>query len=324
MKKSNIFYIAAFVGIALVLTFLLDVLFDFLRGALSGVAAEMSGVVNIDKVFTFPNALFLGIGISLLVVMLMCRMLKPLLVLLMYFVVQVFCSFFLPLFVDLSAGASSPEFGAAMSWTLIISSVLTVLVLHAIKLIDVTRPFGTGLKASSTTLSIIAVILLMFASNLLTEWMQLDNLMAEQFVAMATTLPGALAIGVVGPITEEYVFREGIQGSMLRQGITPWMACVFSALIFGLVHGNPAQIPFAFLVGLVFAVVYQRTRSIIPVSICHIINNSSAVVLMNIYSDRPDIGFSDIMGQTTMYMSFGVALVAGILLLFIPQKQNAR
>ncbi|MBQ8804912.1 MAG: CPBP family intramembrane metalloprotease [Bacteroidaceae bacterium] len=324
MKKSNFNIIAIFIAIAFVATILLNILFNFLATTLEGIEERIPPeVLVLDKVFTFTNALFLGIGISLIVVMFICRMLKPLLVLLLYFVVQVFCSMLLPLFVDLSAGTSSPGFAAAMSWTLIVSSVLTVIVLHAVKLIDVTRPLGMGLKMRGTVLSVIAVIFLMFASNLLTEWMQLENLMAEEFIAMATTIPGALAIGIIGPITEEYVFREGIQGSMLRQGVTPWLACVFSAMVFGLVHGNPAQIPFAFLVGLVFAVVYMRTRSIIPVSICHIINNSHAVILMNIYSDRPDIGFKDIIGsETIMYVSFALALVVGLLMLVVSGRDN--
>ena len=147
MKKSNFNIIAIFIAIAFVATILLNILFNFLATTLEGIKERIpTEVLVLDKVFTFTNALFLGIGISLIVVMFICRMLKPLLVLLLYFVVQAFCSMLLPLFVDLSAGTSSPSFAVAMSWTLIASSVLTVIVLHAVKLIDVTRPLGMGLR----------------------------------------------------------------------------------------------------------------------------------------------------------------------------------
>lgn len=251
-------------------------------------------------------------------------MFRPIIALAIYFVVQIVCS--IPIIaISVVQGRESGDImpsADALSWSLIVSSVITVAILHIFKFINITRTGLSELKAKPAALAILSLILLMFASNILTEWMQLDNIMAEQFSAMAQTLSGALAIGVVGPIAEEYVFREAIQGEMLRHGARPWVACFVSALIFGLVHGNPAQIPFAFLVGLAFAVVYMHTRSIIPVIICHIINNSTSVVLMNIYSDSPDIQFSDIMGSTATIVAFALALIGGLALLRFVVKQT--
>ncbi len=254
-------------------------------------------------------------------------LLVPFCALLVYGIVQIVCSLAL-LFISLMNGDTDASHlftydGSMLSWALLVSSVLTIVLLHVFKFINVFRPNG---NASFFTFPfslsyVFALTLLMFSSNLLTEWINLENNLEQQFLSMAVTVPGMLAIGVVGPITEEYVFREAIQGGMLRNGVRPWIACVASALVFGIIHWNPAQIPFAFMVGLAFAYVYYRTRSIIPVMICHIINNSSAVVLMNVYSDRPDITFRELIGSdAAMIACFALSLILGLLLLWKKRK----
>ena len=62
-----------------------------------------------------------------------------------------------------------------------------------------------------------------------------------------------LYISLVAPVVEELLFR----GAVLRsfQPFGKRFAIVFSALLFGLFHGNLVQIPFAFLVGLVLGYV---------------------------------------------------------------------
>ena len=251
-------------------------------------------------------------------------MLKPFIAFAIYLVVQLVCS--IPLVVisvtDTVKTGSLSISSELLSWSLIASSVITIVVLHIFKFINVLKPGICHLKAKTASVAILSVVLLMFASSVLTEWMQLENLMADQFLAMAQTVPGMIAIGIIGPIAEEYVFREAIQGGMLRYGARPWVACVVSALIFGLVHGNPAQIPFAFLVGIVFALVYMYTRSILPVIICHVINNSTSVVLMNIYADKPDAGFNDIFGLVPTIIAFVLSLIVGLLLLRWFMKQS--
>ena len=60
-------------------------------------------------------------------------------------------------------------------------------------------------------------------------------------MAMANNLWGILGIALVGPVVEELVFREGIQGTMERGGVKPWIAILVSALCFGLIHFNPGR-----------------------------------------------------------------------------------
>ena len=65
----------------------------------------------------------------------------------------------------------------------------------------------------------------------------------------------------------------------------PWTAIIVSSLIFGVVHMNPAQIPFAFLLGMMFGWLYYRTGSLLPGIIGHVLNNSVATANMLLYGD---------------------------------------
>lgn len=100
----------------------------------------------------------------------------------------------------------------------------------------------------------------------------LPNLMEDEFVDMSNNVWGVLAIVVIGPFTEEFLFRGAILGGLLKK-IDPKYAILISALIFGVVHFNPAQIVFAFLVGLVLGYVYYSTGSLLLPILIHIIVN---------------------------------------------------
>ncbi len=86
----------------------------------------------------------------------------------------------------------------------------------------------------------------------------------------STTVSMFLYAAILGPITEELIFR----GFVLR-GLEPYgkgFAIIVSAIVFGAFHGNLVQGIFAFTVGVIFAYVtleYSITWSIF----LHIINN---------------------------------------------------
>ena len=77
-----------------------------------------------------------------------------------------------------------------------------------------------------------------------------------------------LSVGIVGPITEEIVFR-GIPMTRLGPAIGGWGAVFVSSLLFGLAHGTPLAIGYAFLIGMVFAAIYLRYGTILPGIVCH-------------------------------------------------------
>ena len=84
-----------------------------------------------------------------------------------------------------------------------------------------------------------------------------------------------IAIAVVPPIIEEFLFRGAILGSLRKHGDA--LAIVVSAVMFGFAHSNFIQTPVTFLVGLVLAYLTVKTNSLIPAIIIHFVNNSSSV-----------------------------------------------
>ena len=116
--------------------------------------------------------------------------------------------------------------------------------------------------------------------NLCSEFIGLPDLMQDTFRAMSRNVFGIISITIMAPLVEELLFRGAIQGYMLRKGIKPLHAILIASAIFGIVHMNPIQIPFAFAIGMIFGWLYYRTGSVIPGIVGHFINNSIACIQM--------------------------------------------
>ena len=110
---------------------------------------------------------------------------------------------------------------------------------------------------------------------------------------------GYVALGILAPVAEEFVFRGGLLRTLLSmmrvrgwesgryvaptassasvaptrssasgeragRAWAPWLAIAFSALLFGVVHMNWAQGFHGFIMGLLLGWLYYRTGSMMP------------------------------------------------------------
>lgn len=130
------------------------------------------------------------------------------------------------------------------------------------------------------------------------EWLQeqmpvLPNLIENEFDGILRNRWGYFAVGIMAPIAEEAVFRGAILRSLLSS-IRPWTAIALSALLFALIHMNPAQMPHAFLVGLLLGWIYWRTGSILPTILFHWVNNSVAYAIYNIIPQSQNLRLIDL------------------------------
>ena len=100
----------------------------------------------------------------------------------------------------------------------------------------------------------------------------------EMFHLMKDNIWCLLLICIVGPLTEELVFREGIVRHLAYKRLQPVAAAVVGAILFGLVHGNPAQMIPAAVIGFILGIFYVRTGNIQLCAAAHIVNNSVAVL----------------------------------------------
>lgn len=81
-----------------------------------------------------------------------------------------------------------------------------------------------------------------------------------------------IAIGLVGPVFEELIFRAIIQRGLL-QTLKPYYAVIISSILFMLVH-HPNQYALAICLSLFFGFIYYKTNNIILPILLHLIANN--------------------------------------------------
>ena len=174
--------------------------------------------------------------------------------------------------------------------------------------VSVTRDRYREVSLPVLGVSVVFIFAAMYVLNLLIEQIGLTNTMEDTFLAMSRNPFGVLSIALLAPVLEELLFRGAIQGILLRMQRKPWIAILISSFIFGVVHMNPAQVPFAFLLGMMFGWLYYRTGSLLPGIIGHVLNNSVAAVNMILYGNATIE--EQIENPFTMWMWAVVAVVA--------------
>ncbi len=197
------------------------------------------------------------------------------------------------------------------SMALIFSSILSILaMIWPMRMFSPKRDFKpAGIGFAASAMAVVGTIFGIYATDIFSELLDLPNLIEVQMNGMMDSFWGVFVICVLGPIAEEVVFRAGALGYMLRKGANVWVAIFVSALLFGIMHFNPAQVPFAFAVGVMLGIVYYRTGNILLTSGIHILNNSLACLLTQCVGD--DVKLTDEMG------SMSGAFIAIVLSVFI-------
>ena len=83
---------------------------------------------------------------------------------------------------------------------------------------------------------------------------------------------------IIVPIIEEMFFRGLIYGR-LRQAMKPIVAIFISSLLFGIFHGNIVQGVYAFFIGFVLALVYEKTGALWLSMLGHALINTIGVAV---------------------------------------------
>lgn len=129
-----------------------------------------------------------------------------------------------------------------------------------------------------------------------------------------------VAVAVVPAVTEELVFRGCIMGRLRKYG--DGFALITSALLFGIMHGNFTQAPFAFVVGLAtgWAVIY--TNSIFPAMLIHGFNNFMSVIADILYENLETAGIDTIYVDFTFMMIYSVMFALALLAVYKLSKND--
>lgn len=128
-----------------------------------------------------------------------------------------------------------------------------------------------------------------FWMNYLSDIANLPNWFENIFADMKDSILGIVSMCLVAPIFEELLFRGAIEGELLSKWKNPFYAILLSSFLFGIVHGNPAQLFFAICFGMVLGTVYYKTKSLTACIILHCLNNIISTILMSYFPDTDKI-----------------------------------
>ncbi len=163
--------------------------------------------------------------------------------------------------------------------TLLIPTVLYILIC---------RPTLKGLSERwKLPLAVIPLLILMAycvmplisVVNLISMMLAGENAVAPVMGALQR-LPlvvSLLCVSVLPGVLEEFIFR-GLLYQSYRKRQT-WGAILASALLFGLMHMNLNQFCYAFVIGVLFCLVYEATGSVLAPMLMHMVYNGNSVVL---------------------------------------------
>lgn len=150
-----------------------------------------------------------------------------------------------------------------------------------------------------------------------------DNMYNEFMMKIATDksiiIFFMIPIAIIAPITEELIFR-----GMILKGIASnhnaTMAIFLSAFLFSIIHLNLAQIPNAFILGIIFAFIMLHTKNIFYTIIYHAINNFF-VTFMLFFVKPEDLNRTDEIPKDTS-SPFGIIILAvvGVFLIYVGLK----
>lgn len=213
---------------------------------------------------------------------------------------------------DISAGTmdTSPAMTIVVQ---AVSSIITLVIFLAMKWCFVSRSYLRSHPWGVLFWSGVAALGTIIPSEVFLELVPLPDISGDTLTGMMDSRWGYLAICIFAPVVEELVFRGAILRALLSSSNNHWVAIAISAVIFSVAHGNPAQMPHAFFIGLLLGWMYYRTMSVIPGIMLHWVNNTIAYAIYNIFPQFADAKIIDLFGGNTLKV--GMAVVFSLLIL---------
>ena len=122
---------------------------------------------------------------------------------------------------------------------------------------------------------------------------------------------------LIGPVCEELIFR-GLTLKYAKRAMPFWVANLLQALLFGVFHMNMIQGVYAFVVGIVLGFICEKSCSIYPSMLFHILFN-----IWGTFSPDWFMYKADTVPFFFLWFFVGAGLlVAGLLLFFFGVNKN--
>ena len=120
-------------------------------------------------------------------------------------------------------------------------------------------------------------------------------------------------VAILPAILEELLFRKVMLDGAKKHGTI--FAMVFTAIMFGVIHMNIPQAINAMLIGILFAYITIKSKSIVPAMLLHLINNGTQVLFMVNESNAMAINIIN-------YVYIAVAVIGALVILVNMSKDK--
>lgn len=124
-----------------------------------------------------------------------------------------------------------------------------------------------------------------------------------------------LTLCILPAITEEIAFRGVIQSGILTGNTI--INCIISGVMFSLFHMNPAQTPYQFAMGFVFALITMKSESVLPAITAHFVNNLTVVTVEYFFPN-----FLSNQVVFTIFTVIGIVCLALLLYALLKKEKN--
>lgn len=150
----------------------------------------------------------------------------------------------------------------------------------------------------------------------------------DEIISSASLVVQFILAAIIAPIVEELIFR-GLVYSKIRRMSNVKAAAVLAALLFGIYHRNWIQAPYAFLLGLAAAFVYEKYKSILAPILLHASANLISMLITYFVSgsdagsvqELPKSTTVAVLFMLTVFMTGFVALFGVIIQLTVKPKE---
>ena len=141
--------------------------------------------------------------------------------------------------------------------TMAVFSVVVMILFLLTKWAEVSRHWVRTRPWAVLFWCVLAALGAIIPSTWLQEQMpELPNMMEDEFGMIMKERLGYFVVGLLAPLAEELVFRGAVLRALLRWHKNAWVGIAISAALFAIIHVNPAQMPHAFLAGLLLGWMY--------------------------------------------------------------------
>ena len=171
-------------------------------------------------------------------------------------------------------------------------------------------------------LSFAIVLGINFLSGVLSELLEsllnlfgLTSAPSQEALSGDITISMVLYVCIIGPFFEEFLYRGAILRYLEKYGAR--FAIVTSAILFGFMHGNIIQIPFAIIIGIIFGFLANEYSIKLSI-IIHMANNTYAEIF-NYFSTSIDESIIN-----TLYLGIAIPCVILIIVLLVTKRNSIK